>query len=69
MKELQKITVKLQQFIENKGYTLEILEEDLGWQQGRLQEVIAGSELTGSEIEALARILHMTREQRDEILL
>lgn len=66
MKELQRITEK---FIESKGYTVEILEADLGWHQGRLQEVIRGAETTASEIEALARILHMTREERDALLL
>ena len=76
MKELQRITENyrglelLQQKISGRGYTLEALAEDMGCTPERLEELLAGSqEATGSEIAALARLLHMSRQERDQAFL
>lgn len=55
--------------IESSGVSITFLAEKMGCSRNRIYAIINGADCTASEIEALSRLLHMTKERRDYIFL
>lgn len=60
---------ELRTFIKDCGVSISFLAEKMDCSRNRIYSILEGSDCTASEIEALSRLLHMTREQRDYIFL
>lgn len=60
---------KLKAFITDSGVSITFLAERMGRSRNRIYAIIDGADCTASEIAGLARLLHMTRKERDDIFL
>ena len=56
---------ELRTYIKDSGVSISFLAEKMDCSRNRIYAILDGSDCTASEIEALSRLLKMTREQRD----
>ena len=59
----------LKEVIRDSGVSITFLADKMECSRNRIYAIINGSDCTASEIAGLSKLLHMTREQRDEIFL
>lgn len=59
----------LDQKIKNSGISITFIAEQMGCSRNRIYSILANGECNASEIVALARILHLTKPERDKIFL
>ena len=57
----------LQKAIDDSGVSITFIAEKMGKSRNRIYTIIGGADCTASEIVTLSEILHLTREQRDNI--
>lgn len=62
-------TVKLNDVVKESGVTITFIAEKMGCSRNRVYSILNGSECSASEIVALAKLLHLTDKQRDDIFL
>lgn len=60
---------ELKKEIENAGVSIVFLADKMGCSRNRIYAIIGGSDCTASEIAALSKLLHMSKERRDFIFL
>ena len=60
---------KLEEKIKESGVTITFIAERMGCSRNRVYAIIGGSECSASEIVILSEILHLSREERDDIFL
>jgi plasmid maintenance system antidote protein VapI len=59
----------LEEAIKNSGVTITFIAEKMKCSRNRVYAIISGAECSASEIVMLSSILHLTKEQRDNIFL
>ena len=60
---------KLEKAIKESGVTITFIAEKMKCSRSRVYAILRGSECNASEIVMLSAILHLTKEQRDDIFL
>ena len=60
---------ELRKAIKDAGVTIVYLAEKMGCSRNRVYSIMEGADCTATEIAALASLLHLTRDQRDQIFL
>lgn len=58
---------KLDEVIKNSGISITFIAEKLGCSRNRVYAILANGECTASEIVGLTAILHLSRDERDDI--
>lgn len=58
---------KLDEVIKNSGISITFIAEKLGCSRNRVYAILANGECTASEIAGLTAILHLSRDERDDI--
>lgn len=58
---------KLKEAIDGSGVSISFLASKIGCSRNRIYSMIGGSDCTNSEIFKLVELLHMSKNQRDEI--
>lgn len=60
---------RLDEKIRNSGISITFIAEKMGCSRNRIYSILANGECNASEIVALTSILHLTKDERDEIFL
>lgn len=59
----------LQETIAQSGISITFIADKMGKSRNRVYAIMGGADCTASEIVSLTEILHLSREQRDNIFL
>ena len=60
---------RLEKLIKESGISITFIAEKMGCSRNRIYAILANGECSASEIVQLSSILHLTKEERDEIFL